>query len=194
MRARTAPGRLGLVATDPVTIDSKSETTASRSKPNYRLVERIAPALKHFAEAYDEWSSWTPPTDRKMQYQFRDKVKIRLTVPARLAIQAVRAKEPDEEPKEEMSMLKYALDGGQSEVKAEQVAPLASKMEDLKNTKCRIATLEAQVGELEYYIEDTKTALAETEAKIAADLHDIIHEPAGAEMAGSSRNQAIGAP
>ncbi|CAK0835817.1 unnamed protein product [Prorocentrum cordatum] len=117
--------------------------------------------------------------------QFRGRVKPRLMVIARLAIQAARAKKPDEELKEDMSMLKYALDQTKpfGEVKAEQVARLASKMEDLKNTKCRIATLEAQVGELEYDTEDTKTALAETEARIAAELHDIIPEPAGAEMA-----------
>ncbi|CAK0903861.1 unnamed protein product, partial [Prorocentrum cordatum] len=115
--------------------------------------------------AYYEWSSWAPPTDRKMQYQSRDKVKTRFMVLAHLAIQTVRAKKSGEELKEEMSMLKYALDQAKplSEVKAEQVARRTPKMEDLKKTKCRIATLEAQVGELEFDIEDTKTVVAETE-------------------------------
>eukprot|EP00959_Pyramimonas_sp_CCMP1952_P012825 271224-Pyramimonas_sp.AAC.1 len=61
-----------------------------------------------------------------MQRQFRDQVKSRLMVLARLAIQAVRANKSDQELKEETRMLKYAVDPikPSSEVKAEQVARL----------------------------------------------------------------------
>ncbi|CAK0799702.1 unnamed protein product, partial [Prorocentrum cordatum] len=141
-----------------------------------KLIERVVPALKHIAESHEDWGKWEPPEDRRMHSQFRDRAKTRMMVLARLAVQAVRARKSDEELKEEMGMLLYPLDQLKplSEVKAEHMARLTAKMEDLKNTKCRIALLETQVQEIEDDIADTKSTLAEIESKIAVELRDIL--------------------